>query len=281
MVFSSLSFIFVILPLFLLGDSLARLFRLPSVRNYVLIAASLLFYIWGESTNVLLLLGLGLFNYFIGLGIFRRPGTALLACGVTVNLLVLIGFKYSYWLLSFFVSSYADKTNSMPLGISFFTFHAISYLIDVHRRNIEPAKRLSDFLTYFCMFQHLVAGPIVRFSQVQKELSERGPDTSLRSFGVYRFLLGLNKKVLIANPIGDLVDHAFLLSQAGQLGFADAWLGIIGYSLQIYYDFSAYSDMAIGLAAIAGFRFEENFLRPYSARSMRDFWRRWHISLSS
>lgn len=169
----------------------------------------------------------------------------------------------------------------MPLGISFFTFHAIRYLIDVYRRHIPPAKNALDFLTYFCMFPHLVAGPIVRYAQVKDDLGARGPDKELFAFGMYRFLVGLNKKVIIANSVAVMADSAFSMSTVGTLHFFDAWLGITAYAVQIYFDFSGYSDMAIGLAAMAGFRFEENFLRPYSSASIREFWRRWHISLSS
>jgi alginate O-acetyltransferase complex protein AlgI len=170
---------------------------------------------------------------------------------------------------------------SIPLGLSFFTFHAFSYIVDVYRRQIAPAKTALDFLTYFCMFPHLVAGPIVRYAQVQDDLSARGPDKELFAFGMYRFLLGLNKKVIIANSVAVMADSAFSMSGLGNLHFFDAWLGIMAYAIQIYFDFSAYSDMAIGLAAMAGFRFAENFRRPYSSASIREFWRRWHISLSS
>lgn len=282
MVFSSLSFIFLLFPLFLACDFVARRCSYITLRNAILVLVSLLFYLWGESTNVFLLLGLGFFNYFAGTFLARENKKIVkLSICVAINLLVLIGFKYSFWLISFVIPAYAEKKSVMPLGISFFTFHAISYLVDIYRNDIKPAKSVTDFLTYFCMFPHLVAGPIVRFTHVQHDLSKRGPSSELFSFGMYRFLLGLNKKILIANPISDLVDYAFLLSKADCLGFADAWIGIIGYTLQIYFDFSAYSDMAIGLAAMAGFHFEENFKRPYSAVSIRDFWRRWHISLSS
>lgn len=280
MVFSSISFVFFIFPLFLIADSLARYFGNSIWRNTVLLAVSLLFYTWGESINLVLLLAMGFLNYYGGRRILQssRPKlvTGLL---VTFNLLSLIIFKYSAWLVSLFYSPAQDWRISLPLGISFFTFHAISYILDVYRKDIEPARTGLNFMTYFCMFPHLVAGPIVRYRQVQNELDKRADSRDLFNFGMYRFLLGFNKKIIIANSVAPLADAAFLSTQAGSFG--DVWLGIAAYAVQIYFDFSAYSDMAIGLAAMAGFRFEENFKRPYSATSVRDFWRRWHISLSS
>ena len=282
MVFTSLSFVFLILPLFLAIDSLMRLTKASTLRNSGLLFVSLLFYTWGEAANVLLLVALAAMNYAAGNYLSRSKNSRLwIVVFVSANLAILIGFKYSIWLISFILPAWANKKASMPLGISFFTFHAISYLIDVYRRQIAPAKSALDFFTYFCMFPHLVAGPIVRYAQVKDDLAGRGPNKELFSFGMYRFLIGLNKKVIIANSVAIMSDNAFTLSQVGHLNFFDAWLGIMAYALQIYYDFSGYSDMAIGLAAMAGFRFEENFQRPYSSASIREFWRRWHISLSS
>jgi len=282
MVFASLAFIFVILPLFLAGDFAVRPAKAGAWRNIWLVAVSLLFYLWGEVANVFLLLALGVINYWAGryLPKSRRP-RLWLAVFITVNLSVLLGFKYLGWLAVLLNLYLPSGTLSLPLGISFFTFHAISYLVDIYRRQIIPAETMLDFLTYFCMFPHLVAGPIVRYAQVCNDLARRGPDRGLFSFGLYRFLLGLNKKVLIANSVAVMADSAFILSRFGHLQSPDAWLGLLAYAIQIYFDFSGYSDMAIGLAAMAGFRFEENFNRPYSSASLREFWRRWHISLSS
>jgi len=282
MVFASLAFIFVILPLFLAGDFLTRLAQTAAWRNIWLVIISLFFYLWGEAANVFLLLGLGVINYWAGRHLpgSRRP-RLWLALFVAVNLSILFGFKYAGWLVTFLGLEWPGKLPSLPLGISFFTFHAISYLVDIYRRQIAPAETALDFLTYFCMFPHLVAGPIVRYAQIRRDLGRRGPNIELFSFGLYRFILGLNKKVLIANSVAVMVDSAFLLSRTGNLQAPDAWLGILAYSIQIYFDFSGYSDMAIGLAAMAGFRFDENFKRPYSSNNMREFWRRWHISLSS
>ncbi|MDR3203503.1 MAG: MBOAT family protein [Deltaproteobacteria bacterium] len=173
-----------------------------------------------------------------------------------------------------------NNNPSLPPGLSFFTFHAISYLVDIYRKQISPARTPLNFLTYFCMFPHLISGPIIRYAQVKDELLERKLDQQLFTFGLYRFLVGFNKKLLIANLVSSLADSAFSLSASAHLQFFDAWIGIAAYAVQIYFDFSGYSDMAIGLAAMAGFRFEENFIRPYSSVSVKNFWKRWHISLS-
>lgn len=281
MVFASLSFIFLLLPLFLAFDFSAQIARSGALRNVALLLVSLLFYTWGGAASVFLLFALGIFNYLAGncLPKSKNP-RSWVAVFVAVNLAVLVGFKYAFWLISFILPALANKKASMPLGISFFTFHAISYLIDIYRRQIPPARTALEFLTYFCMFPHLVAGPIVRYVQVKDDLSARGPDKELFSFGMYRFLVGLNKKVIIANSVAVMADSAFM-TVFGNLHFFDAWLGIMAYAVQIYFDFSGYSDMAIGLAAMAGFHFEENFRRPYSSASIREFWRRWHISLST
>lgn len=312
MIFASLSFIFLILPVFLTLDVLIRFAFAKCIqikiakarvyswftkyticdiltiktscdwRNTLLLIISLLFYIWGEAFNVFLLLAIGIINYYAGNYILksRRPKFVISAI-IILDMVILVGFKYFFWILSFILPSSATYAITLPLGISFFTFHAISYVVDIYRNDIKPATNALDFLTYFCMFPHLVAGPIVRYSQIEKDISSRGPNRELFSFGVYRFLVGLNKKVIIANSVATIADTAFSLSASGHLGFGDAWLGIAAYTIQIYFDFSGYSDMAIGLAAMAGFHFGENFNRPYSSASIREFWRRWHISLSS
>jgi alginate O-acetyltransferase complex protein AlgI len=281
MVFTSLSFIFLILPAFLLADFIARRAKAANLRNLFLLLSSMVFYTWGEGVNVIILLALGFINYAAGKRLPRAGRPRLFLAGfVGLNLAFLFVFKYSFWLLSFLPLNLALKPLSLPLGISFFTFHAISYLVDVHRKDVPPAGTPLEFLTYFCMFPHLVAGPIVRYAQIRGDLPGRGPDEGLFGFGLYRFLLGLNKKVLIANSVAILCDSAFTMSKSGNLHFLDSWLGISAYAVQIYFDFSAYSDMAIGLAAMAGFRFRENFLRPYSSASVKEFWRRWHVSLS-
>jgi len=285
MVFSSITFIFYLLPLFLVIDSILRAGKGCIWRNLGITLVSLLFYTWGEGANVFLLIIMAAVNYGWGLAVSKYRNRAVLASGVAINLLILFKYKYFYWmfsLLQFGDSAPTPAQTIMPLGISFFTFHAISYLVDIYRKDIQPARSSVDFFAYFCMFPHLVAGPIVRFAQIKEQISQRGPNWELFNFGVYRFLLGLNKKVIIANSVSVVADTAFTQSALGNgLGMADAWIGIAAYAIQIYFDFSAYSDMAIGLAAMAGFKFEENFLRPYSSTSIKEFWRRWHISLSS
>lgn len=263
-------------------DAVARSWRSVYWRNIFLLGVSFLFYIWGEAANVFILVGLGIFNYYAGLKLAQeKQSRIVLTAFIAVNLSVLIYYKYAVWLVSLVMPGVSLNHHAMPLGISFFTFHALSYLIDIYRRQIKPAQDLGNFLTYFCMFPHLVAGPIVRYAQISGDLVQRGPDWELFNFGVYRFLVGLNKKVIIANSVSVLADTAFKFSSSSHLGASDAWVGILAYSVQIYFDFSGYSDMAIGLAAMLGFRFEENFKRPYSSASIKEFWRRWHISLSS
>lgn len=171
------------------------------------------------------------------------------------------------------------KEHALPLGISFFVFHAISYLVDSYR-GIVKTHSWQDFATYFFMFPHLVAGPIVRFEMVRSDIQNRSFHWELFSYGVFRFILGVNKKILIANSVAPLADIAFF-SHDPTLSTCDAWIGILAYSIQIYFDFSGYSDMAIGLAAMIGIRFAENFQSPYQSHSIKEFWRRWHISLST
>lgn len=283
MIFSEIAFIFFILPIFIIGDFITRRFRSILWSNINLLAISILFYCWGESFNVLLLLTLGIFTYCSGLLLsLKKYQRIILFCSLSTNLGILIYFKYALWILSIlFPEKYVNIGVPLPLGISFFTFHAISYLVDVFRGSIPVARSAISFLTYFCMFPHLVAGPIVRYKHIRSELESRPLHLPLFSFGVYRFLMGINKKLIIADNVVPLTTSAFELLSLGNLHFFDAWLGILAYGVQIYFDFSGYSDMAIGLAAMAGFRFEENFNRPYSSLSIREFWQRWHISLSS
>ena len=208
----------------------------------------------------------------------------ILAVGVTFNVAVLFYFKYLVWILSELqtISLFqwiSIKEQALPLGISFFTFHAVSYLVDVYKGIIRKHGAV-EFASYFFMFPHLVAGPIVRFETVRRDLLHRKFDSLLFAYGAFRFVLGVNKKVLIANSVAPLADLAFF-SSSPTLGAIDAWIGILAYTVQIYFDFSGYSDMAIGLAAMMGVRFEENFQSPYRSQSIREFWRRWHISLST
>ncbi|MCH5276641.1 MAG: MBOAT family protein [Desulfovibrionaceae bacterium] len=282
MVFSSLPFIFFIFPLALAWDLWSRSVHSTISRNKGLFFISLLFYSWdGGGRGLVLLVFLGLFNFWGGLLLENaRKRLSILILLIVVDLSVLCYYKYLGWIFSFISITHNNYTfsNHMPLGISFFTFHAISYVVDVYRNIVRAERSWLGFLTYFCMFPHLVAGPIVRYARIAPELTERGPDMSLFSYGVYRFCIGLGKKICIADFAAQIADTAF---QQATLSCPDAWLGLLAYTMQIYFDFSGYSDMGIGLAAMLGFRFAENFAAPYQATSIRDFWRRWHMSLTA
>ena len=290
MVFASLHFIFFVFPLFLIADCISHKKNL--IRNCSLIAISLFFYSFdGDKSSFKVLIYYGVLNYLFGyiLEIAKSRGEFckrfLLIAFVAINILALVFYKYAYWIVSLLQESgVAENINfkhrALPLGISFFTFHAVSYLMDISRGELNGKSKFINFLTYFFMFPHLIAGPIVRFKQVTDDLDNRTYDSNLFNYGLYRFILGVNKKILIANSVAPMADLAFAYNIT-DISMLDAWLGAIAYMLQIYFDFSAYSDMAIGLAAMAGFRFSENFMSPYKSRSIKVFWRRWHISLSS
>ncbi len=285
-------------PLFLwyfLPTVLVAYWVLPTrFRNLTLAATSLVFYALGGKAHVWLLIAMITANFIAGLAIgrTRRRGArvANLALGVAVgaNLAVLGLWKYAGFAAGQ-VDGIAQRFGwhvpgislALPLGISFFTFHCISYVVDVHRGTRPALSNPIDFTAYIAQFPQLVAGPIIRYHEIADQLGETGRDR-LGDFaaGMPRFVLGLSKKVLIADSVAPIADAAFGLPTSG-LGWQAAWLGIVAYTVQIYFDFSGYSDMAIGLGRMFGFQFPENFNRPYSAESMTDFWRRWHISLSS
>lgn len=287
MLFSSTIFLFYFLPLVLaLYYTVGRIgIRL---RNGLLLAASLIFYAWGEPKNVLLLLASCLANYLFGLAVAgRRKGFLILAVGF--NLWLLFAFKY----LNFAVETVnalagaeiLPQTNiALPLGISFFTFQAMSYVIDVYRGDTPVRKNLSDLALYICLFPQLVAGPIVRYNEIQQQLSTRRESLEAVCAGMCRFVGGLGKKLLLANSMGVIADAVFGQTKLWHTQYLVpstlAWVGAAAYMLQIYLDFSAYSDMAIGLGGMFGFSFPENFNYPYMADSMNEFWRRWHMSLT-
>lgn len=280
MLFSSLSFLFVYLPiLFLLY------FLLPFrwYKNTLLLAASLLFYAWGEPVYVLVMIIMILLNYCFGMLISMHPkNKILLFSTVGVNLLVLFYFKYfNFFLenLSFFVGDFRLDV-VMPIGVSFYTFQIISYLIDVYRGDVSVQKNPLYFGCYVALFPQLIAGPIVRYKDIEDAMMFRKFDLKQVADGVRRFCLGLGKKVIISNHMAIVADMIFNPSFKN-LNFTTAWLGAIAFALQIYYDFGGYSDMAIGLGKIFGFEFNENFNYPYISVSITDFWRRWHISLST
>lgn len=277
MVFSSVSFLFFFLPLlFLIYFITPKKFK-----NYVLLIFSLIFYFFGEKWYVFLLIISCIINYICGLLIERKNKKIFLTIGLTINLGLLLYYKYT----NFFIGTFNDIFKLgistleivLPLGISFFTFQNISYLIDVYRKDVKAQKNLFMYSTYITLFPQLVAGPIVRYKDINDELESRIIDFSLFSRGVIRFITGLGKKVLIADTFYSMSTN-IMSSQMSMLSYI---LVAISFTLQIYYDFSGYSDMAIGLGHMFGFNFKENFNYPLIANSVTDFWRRWHISLSS
>jgi len=289
MVFSSPLFLLVFLPLVLAAYYVAP----RRARNAVLLVASLLFYAWGELRYVPLVLASVVFNGWVGVRIAAAVEPARrrwLALAVVVDLGTLAVFKYANFAFENWAAvapwlgvapgAVAIATIPLPLGISFFTFHAISYVVDVYKRNAAPERSLPTFALYILLFPQLIAGPIIRWRDIATQLVSRRERLADVAYGARRFVTGLAKKVLIANTLGRIADPIFALPP-GDLTPAVAWLGLACYTLQIYFDFSGYSDMAIGLMRMLGFRILENFNYPYVARSIREFWRRWHISLSN
>jgi alginate O-acetyltransferase complex protein AlgI len=289
MVFSSTIFLFFFLPLTLLAYFVVG----PRGRNLILLCASLFFYAWGETVYLLVMLFSIAANYLFGRLIDRarqrgRRGGLAFACAVATNLGLLGFFKYANFLvdnlnpvLPFLGLAPMDIGRvHLPIGISFFTFQALSYIIDLYRNETTVQRSLLNFALYKALFPQLIAGPIVRYRDVARQIERR--TVSLHDFasGVQRFIIGLGKKVLIANVMGRAADTIFA-TPAETLPATLAWIGAIAFMLQIYFDFSGYSDMAIGLGRMFGFHFLENFNYPYIARSIREFWRRWHISLST
>jgi alginate O-acetyltransferase complex protein AlgI len=288
MVFSSITFLFCFLPVVL---SL-HLFPGRRWRNVVLLTANLLFYFWGEGGYILVLLVSILGNYLLGLLVERTRGGRASAWAVTgaviFNLGQLIAFKYAGFLLNnlnrvthpLHLPPLPVVSLHLPIGISFFTFQALSYILDVHRGDVGASRSLLSFAVYKSLFPQLIAGPIVRYRDVARQMYDRVVTVEGYVSGIRRFVIGLGKKVIVANTVAVLADRVFALPPA-TLGPAAAWLGVLAYTVQIYFDFSGYSDMAIGLGRMLGFTFLENFRFPYAAASVQEFWRRWHISLSS
>jgi alginate O-acetyltransferase complex protein AlgI len=287
MVFSNLTFVCLFLPLVL-----ALYYGAPhSARNLVLVIASMVFYVWGgKIAIVLVLISIGV-NFMLGQSIANAAAerrTRLIRWSVAGNLLVLIVFKYAdflvenaNWLLEGFVGwKIPEPKLPLPLGISFITFHIISYLVDVYRGTAEAQRSPVPFALYILNFPQLVAGPIIRYRPMAPQLPHREVTFEDIDAGVMRFVAGLAKKLLIANPIGTVADQLFAIEPSGLPVWA-LWLAVLCYALQIYFDFSGYSDMAIGIARMFGFRFPENFNYPYTATSIQDFWRRWHMTLSA
>ncbi|MGI8876621.1 MAG: MBOAT family O-acyltransferase [Egibacteraceae bacterium] len=291
MVFSSLEFLFAFLPVTLGAYWLAP----RRARNTVLLVASLAFYTWGGGAFVFALLGVIAANFVLGFAVARRGDRSAerrrrwgVAAAVLVNMGLLAYFKYA----NFFVGQVDGLRGALdlgstdwaavtlPIGISFFTFQAMSYTVDVARGTRVPLRNPIDFALYVALFPQLIAGPIVRFHEISDQLGNRRAGMDAFAEGAVRFTHGLVKKIVVADAVAVVADAAFA-TPPGELNAVTAWLGVTAYTLQIYFDFSGYSDMAIGLGRMFGFRFPENFARPYSAVSVTDFWRRWHMTLSN
>lgn len=287
MLFSSAIFLFVFLPMVLLGYYLMP----KKLKNLFLLLTSLTFYTFGEKELVLIILASTIVDFSAGIIIEKGYKKVGLTLSIITNLSFLLYFKYA----SFVFENYYQLLQNLglkseglenlpniilPLGISFYTFQTMSYTIDVYRKNVKASRNLINFATYVTLFPQLIAGPIVRYKDIQKQLIERKSTTKQFSKGIERFIIGLAKKMIIANNLA-LVADAVFDTPTQFISSPVAWIGVIAYAFQIYYDFSGYSDMAIGLGKMFGFEFLENFNYPYISKSIREFWRRWHISLST
>jgi len=287
MVFTSNIFVFLFLPLYLISYYGVKF----QWRSYIIVAGSYLFYAWWRPDFLLLFVGISYWNYYFGMLIKRALGDSkqkafrLLTLGVVGNLATLGYFKYANFgvdvisaaLQQFGINTFTLETIILPLGISFYVFQALSYIVDIYRGKAEPTDRFVDFAAFVALFPQLIAGPILRYSLIDKQLKQRSHDWELFSLGVCRFMLGFTKKVLIADSIAPITTM-FISNPEPQL--LDTWFGVIAALLQLYFDFSGYSDMAIGLGMMMGFRFAENFNQPFVCQSMTEFWRRWHMTLA-
>lgn len=285
MVFSDLFFLFVFIPLcvlmYLIGNQIDNTRGGYACRNFILIIFSLIFYAWGEPVYVFLMLFSVLANYLFGLKIDAAQGKKrklFLWGGVGSNLLILFFFKYAG--LAARTLGMKDPEIALPIGISFYTFQALSYLVDVYRKDAPVQKKFSGLLLYISLFPQLVAGPIVRYNSIAEDIYGRKVTAQGIEDGIFRFLIGLGKKVILANQLSE-VSSTLLDGNLSELSGLGALGGLLAFSLQIYFDFSGYSDMAIGIGKCLGFRFPENFNNPYCCSSVTDFWRRWHMTLGS
>lgn len=282
MLFSSVSFLYYFLPITLILYFVSK----DKYKNIILLLASLFFYFYGEPKYTVLMLISAFSAYIHGILIekFREKGYSklFLVSGLVVSLGILIVFKY----MDFIIKNINYISNSnitllrlvLPIGISFYTFQGLSYIVDVYKKDAKVCRSFVDFATYVCLFPQLIAGPIVRYTTIEDELKNRTHSFDKFAYGVNRFVVGLAKKVILANNLGMLVD---IMTKSNEKSVLSYWMVAIFFSLQIYYDFSGYSDMAIGLGRMFGFDFLENFNYPFISKSIKEFWRRWHISLSS
>ena len=282
MLFSSVSFLYYFLPITLILYFVSK----DKYKNIILLLASLFFYFYGEPKYTVLMLISAFSAYIHGILIekFREKGYSklFLVSGLVVSLGILIVFKY----MDFIIKNINYISNSnikllrlvLPIGISFYTFQGLSYIVDVYKKDAKVCRSFVDFATYVCLFPQLIAGPIVRYTTIEDELKNRTHSFDKFAYGVNRFVVGLAKKVILANNLGMLVD---IMTKSNEKSVLSYWMVAIFFSLQIYYDFSGYSDMAIGLGKMFGFDFLENFNYPFISKSIKEFWRRWHISLST
>ena len=284
MVFSSFSFLIVFLPLVIIGYYIIPK-KYTKVKNIILLIASLIFYSFGEPKYTILMVVSILVNYILTLLMSKKNNNKVIfVFTIIIDIGILVFFKYSNFIINninnVFNTNFNNLNIDLPLGISFYTFQIMSYVIDVYKKKIKPQKSLINIATYITLFPQLVAGPIVNYKTIENELEKRNETFEKFASGFRRFIVGLAKKVIIANNAAILADSIFN-SDIQNLGTSIIWIGALAYSIQIYFDFSGYSDMAIGLGRIFGFNFLENFNYPYISKSITDFWRRWHISLSS
>ena len=285
MLFSSITFLFLFLPIMLAVYYIAP----PQWKNLLLHAGSLIFYAWGEPVYIILMILSILLNYFCGMDIENKSENEAkakrsLVFAITVNIVLLVFFKYFGFLVestnTLFGISIPYRELALPIGISFYTFQEISYIVDVYRGKVKAQQSLVKYALYVSMFPQLVAGPIVCYGDIEKQLTERKISGRKLGQGAMLFIIGLSKKAVLANTLGKIFEEISSTS-ASNLTVLMAWLGCITYAFQIYFDFSGYSDMAIGLGRMFGFEFKKNFDVPYISKSITEFWRRWHISLSS
>lgn len=288
MVFSSIVFLMYFLPAFL-G---IYLITPKAAKNYIILFFSILFYSWGAPKFVFVILGSTIIDFYIVKSMYMAPTQKsrklLLSASLIMNLGLLAYFKYA----NFFVENVNSLLGKMgftevtwtevalPIGISFYTFQTLTYAIDVYRGTDKPLEKVTDYLLYIMSFPQMIAGPIVRYKDVAEQITDRPDEIDDKLIGLYRFVIGLSKKVLIANVMAEQADLIFK-SDFAQLTWANAWLGTIAFTFQIYFDFSGYSDMAIGLGKMMGFKFPENFDSPYASKNITEFWRRWHITLGN
>ncbi len=282
MLFSSMTFVFIFLPIVLVLYLVTK----KELHNPILLIASIIFYAWGEPKYLAIMLLTILINYFGAIAIdkFKNHKKLLLTGTIIANMAFLIYFKYFNFLIdncnNIFHSHIHALDIVMPIGISFYTFQALSYVVDVYRGDCNVQKNIYKLALYICLFPQLIAGPIVKYHDVAEQIDSREVNFEKVDLGVKRFIIGLSKKMLLANTLGAIADKIFA-QDPHTFTHLTAWIGSIAYSFQLYFDFSGYSDMAIGLGLIFGFRFMENFNYPYISKSITEFWRRWHISLST